>query len=40
MKAMLDHADGDVTSIHDRYELAEKRSVVDLRARELRRIEE
>jgi integrase len=39
VKAMLDHVDGDVTAVYDKYDmLAEKRAVANILAAELRRI--
>ncbi|WP_409188497.1 hypothetical protein [Bradyrhizobium sp. RDM4] len=39
MKALLDHVNGDVTEVYDKYDmLKEKREVVNLLASELRRI--
>jgi integrase len=39
VKAMLDHVNGDVTEVYDKYDmLKEKRQVVDILAQELRRI--
>ena len=39
VKALLDHLQGDVTDVYDKYDmLPEKRRVVDILAAELRRI--
>ena len=39
MKALLDHVNGDVTDVYDKYDmLPEKRAVVNILAAELRRI--